>query len=61
MKTHVLACFETGFVSHFEYPLPKAWGHVDNYEPVKSEKGQEILRQAMRKQVEKGKMIGGPG
>ena len=24
MKTHVLECFKTGFVSHFEYPLPKA-------------------------------------
>ena len=61
LKAHVLDCFETGFVSHFEYPLPSAWGHVENYDPLKSEEGQEILRRAMRKQVVEGKMIGGPG
>ena len=61
MKAHVLECFKTGFVSHFEYPLPEPWGHVVNYEPLKSDTGKEILRRAMRKQVLQGKMIGGPG
>ena len=61
MKPHVLECFETGFVSHFEYPLPEPWGSVENYEPLLSKKGREMLQRAMSKQVEEGKMIGGPG
>ena len=61
MKAHVLECFATGFVSHFEYQPPEEWGHVDNYEPLRDRVGQEALRKAMRKQVLLGRMIGGPG
>ena len=61
MKEHVLKCFETGFVSHFEYPTPKPWGHVDNYDPLRSSSGKSALRAAMKKQVLQGKIIGGPG
>ena len=60
MKSHVIECYKTGVVSHFEYPLPKPWGHVLNYEPLKSDNGKETLRRAMREQVLNRKMIGGP-
>ena len=61
MKDHVLECFETGFVSHFEYPVPEPWGHVENYEPLTSYQGRVALTNAMKSQVVQGKMIGGPG
>ena len=61
MNSHVMECFKTGFVSHFEYPLPEPWGSVENYEPLRSRKGRVMLRRAMSKQVAEGKMIGGPG
>ena len=61
MKEHVLAGFATGFVSHFEYPLPKPWGHVPNYPLVSSPQGIEKFRAAMNKQILAGNMIGGRG
>ena len=61
MKNHVLECFETGFVSHFEYRCPEPWGHVANYEPLRAEEERRVLTEAMKKQVVLGKMIGGPG
>ena len=61
LTDHVLECFATGFVSHFEYALPPAWGHVHNYAPLTSVEVMKVLRCAMRKQVLLGKMIGGPG
>ena len=61
MKDHVLECFETGFVSHFEYPVPEPWGHVENYEPLTSYQGRVALTNAMKSQLVQGKMIGGPG
>ena len=59
--SHVLECFSTGFVSHLEYHLTEPWGHVVNYDPLKTARGREVLRNAMREQVLCGKMIGGPG
>ena len=60
-KEHVMANFATGFVSHFEYPLPKPWGHVHNYPLVGSPQGKDKLRAALNKQIITGKMIGGKG
>ena len=61
LKEHILECFETGFVSHFEYRVPVPFGHVVNYEPLTSNSGREALTNAMKAQVVQGKMIGGPG
>ena len=61
MKNHILAEFATGFVSHFEYDTPEAWGSVTNYSPLTSTVGGQKLRAAMRKQVLEGRMIGGIG
>ena len=60
-KEHVMANFATGFVSHFEYPHSKPWGHVQNYPLVCSPQGQSKLRTALSKQIAMGKMIGGKG
>ena len=61
MKDHVMKCFATGFISHFEYDAPDPWGHVENYKPVAGPKGEEVLRNKMKKEVLGGRMIGGPG
>ena len=61
VKSHVLAEMATGFVSHFEYPPPEPWGTVTNYPKLTSPDGKQIFRQAMKKQVLEGKMIGGEG
>ena len=61
MKEHVMAGFATGFVSHFEYALPKPWGHVKNYPLVTTPQGEAKLRAVMGEQVTAGKMIGGKG
>ena len=61
MREHVLECLKTGFVSHFDYPEPEPWGHVENYDPLRSLRGKATLTEAMKKQVLLGKMIGGPG
>ena len=61
IKSHVLAEFATGFVSHFEYSPPKPWGSVRNYPPVTSPEGKARLTAAMGKQIDAGKMIGGKG
>ena len=61
IKEHVLAEFATGFVSHFEYPVPEPWGSVQNYPPVRTPEGAQRFREAMAKQVVAGKMIGGKG
>ena len=53
--------FATGFVSHFEYPPPRPWGYVDNYPVLRTPEGKEKFTAAMKKQVEAGKVIGGPG
>ena len=51
----------TGFVSHFEYPPPEPWGTVINYPALRSPEGILKFRDAMRKQVLEGRMIGGEG
>ena len=56
-----MAGLTTGFVSHFEYPQPKPWGHVQNHPLVRTPEGSAKLRAAMGKQVLAGKMIGGIG
>ena len=61
LKSHILAEMATGFVSHFEYPPPKPWGTVNNYPVLATPEGKVIFRQAMKKQVLEGKMIGGEG
>ena len=61
MKEHVLAGFTSGFVCHFEYPLPEPWGHVQNYNLLKTPQGIAKFRDAMSKQVLSGNMIGGQG
>ena len=61
MKEHVIECFKTGFISHFEYPPPEPKGHVDNYDPLRTPKDRAVLTEAMKKQVILRKMIGGPG
>ena len=61
MKEHVLAAFESGFVSHFEYNPPAPWGPVKNYGPVTSSAGRRRLRSELTKQVLAGNMIGGVG
>ena len=61
MKEHVMAGFATGFVSHFEYPPPNPWGHVQNYPCVSTMQGEAKLRAAMGEQIKAGKMIGGKG
>ena len=61
MKEHVMNCFATGFISHFEYEPPEPWGHVENYQPVSGSEGEETIRNKMRKEVCGGRMIGGPG
>ena len=61
IKSHVIAEFATGFVSHFEYPPPKPWGSVHNYSPVTSPEGKAKLTAAMGEQICAGKMIGGIG
>ena len=61
MKNHVIKCFAAGFISHFEYDPPEPWGHVINYEPLAVTEGDTVLRKAVRKEVEAGRMIGGPG
>ena len=61
MKEHVMNCFATGFISHFEYEPPGPWGHVENYQPVCGAEGRMIIRNKMRKEVCGGRMIGGPG
>ena len=60
-KRKVLRSFATGFESRFEYPPPKRWGHVVNYNPLREENGIKTLRSCMKKQVLAGKVIGGPG
>ena len=61
LKEHILGCFETGFVSHFEYPPPEPWGTVPNYPPLTSPEGKTKFKLAMKKQVLEGRMIGGEG
>ena len=61
MKTHVLAGFATGFVAHFEYPLPKPQGSVENYPKLISPLGRKNFSFAMKEQILQGKMICGPG
>ena len=61
LKDHILDCFATGFISHFEYSPPIPWGHVENYALVKDREGSNILRERMGKEVRCGRMIGGPG
>ena len=61
MKDHVMKCFQTGFISHFEYDPPAPWGHVDNYSPLSGSEGRAVLREGMKKEVLGGRMIGGPG
>ena len=61
MKNHVMKCFATGFISHFEYDPPEPWGHVDNYKPLAGTDGETTLRKGMMKEVLAGRMIGGPG
>ena len=61
MKQHVLECFATGFVSHFEYKPPRPWGSVHNYHPITDTIGTEKFRCAMEKEIRGGRMIGGPG
>ena len=61
LKNHILECFATGFISHFEYSPPVPWGHVENYSLVKDAIGSKILRERMEKEVRCGRMIGGPG
>ena len=61
MKEHILKCFKTGLISHFEYKEPAPWVHVKNYGPLTSAHGKKAMREAMKKQVLEGKMIGGPG
>ena len=61
LKEHIMQEFATGFVSHFEYPPPRPWGYVDNYPVLQTPEGKEKFTAAMKKQVEAGKMIGGPG
>ena len=61
LKSHVLECFATGFISHFEYPPPAPWGHVENYALVKDPEGVKALRKRMKKEVLGGRIIGGPG
>ena len=61
IKDHVMAGFATGFVAHFEYPLPSPWGSVRNYPSLTCELGKLKFSEEMRKQVIAGKMIGGPG
>ena len=61
MKEHVLACFATGFVSHFRYKLPQPQGSKSNYGPLKTKAGQVKFTAAMRKEVLAGHMLGGPG
>ena len=51
----------TGFVSHFEYTPPAPWGTVTNYPPLNDAIGKSKFREAMKKQVLSGKMIGGEG
>ena len=50
-KDHVLQCFATGFISHFEYDPPPPWGHVTNYDPIKDSAGARFLRQRMKSEV----------
>ena len=59
----MLKALQRGFTfkSQFEYPHPPPWGHVENYPPLLSVPGRQKLREAMKKQVLQGKMIGGPG
>ena len=61
MKDHVMNCFATGFISHFEYEAPEPWGHVLNYQPVSGPEGRKTIRNRMKKEVCGGRMIGGPG
>ena len=61
MKQHVLECFETGFVSHFDYDPPEPWETVSNYQPLIDPVGTRKFRSAMEKEVREGRMIGGPG
>ena len=61
LKSHILECFTTGFISHFEYPPPTPWGHVENYALVKDPEGVRALRKKMKQEVLGGRMIGGPG
>ena len=60
-KAQVLMSLKAGFKSHFEYPHPPPWGHVENYPPLLAPSGRQKLRQTMAVQVRQGKMIGGPG
>ena len=60
-KARVLESLKEGFKSHFEYPLPQPWGHVENYPPLLSPSGRQKLRDTMAVQVRQGKMIGVPG
>ena len=61
LKDHILQCFATGFISHFEYPPPDPWGSVSNYNPVRDAQGAQVLREKMKKEVCEGRMLGGPG
>ena len=61
MKDHVMKCLATGFISHFEYQPPVPWGHVENYPPLSGPEGKALLTETMKKQVEAGRVIGGPG
>ena len=61
MKDHVMKCLATGFISHFEYEPPVPWGHADNRQLLRGPQGKAVLRDAMRKEVVAGRMIGGLG
>ena len=61
LKDHVLKCFGTGFISHFEYTPPVPWGHVENQTPLHDAAGSKVLRERMREEVIQGRMLGGPG
>ena len=57
----MLSSLKAGFKSHFEYPCPPPWGHVENYAPLLAPSGRQRLRNTIAVQVLQGKMIGRPG
>ena len=57
LKNHVMKCFATGFISHFEYDPPEPRGHVNNCEPLAGTEGETVLREAVRKEVEGGRKM----
>ena len=50
-KASVLRSLAVGFKRKFEDLHSPPWGHVENYGSLKSQKGLEVLRRAMMKQV----------